>query len=78
MLSLPTCDLLSAHLGVSEYLQAGIWLKRDSFDRQLNGDLFLYSLCSAMKLNISVLSYSIMGGTAAGAMEGDWVVFDDG
>lgn len=56
-LSLPTRDLLSALLGAPEYLQAGIWPERGSFGCQMNGGLFLYSLCSATELNISGLSY---------------------
>lgn len=79
MLSLPSCDLLSAHLGAPEYLQAGIWLKRGSFDRQMYDEwrpAFVLPLCDEAQYFCIELQHP--GVKAVAAMEGVWLIFNDG
>lgn len=80
MLSLPSCDLLSAHLGAPEYLQAGIWLKRGSSDRRMCDEwrpVFVRPLLFN-EAQYFCIELQHPGGKAVAAMEGVWVVFNDG
>lgn len=81
MLSLPTCDLLSAHLGAPEYVHAG---GCGAFDRQMGDEwrcLFVLTPLrnKAWRFNLfsSGLQHLRGGGEAEGVLEGFLFIFNE-
>lgn len=79
VLSLPTCDLLSAHLGAPEHVHAG---ECGAFDRHMGDEwrrLFVLAPLRDKARRFDSFSSGLqhLGGEAEGAMEGFLFIFNE-